>query len=142
MDYTEPMCEAIWHFENVATVMPYCRETNQWWKGYTDTVDLRGQELTANPRYVTCVKCLKKMKADGIRDIFTPKEVEVMRRVAKENHMMLPADEETAYACRTLALSGHVTRCLGFKNEELFFETVTGNNILKAFLEVYGDDYK
>lgn len=142
MEHTEPLCDAIWHFENVETVLPYCRDTSQWWKGYTDTVDLRGQELTANPRFVTCVKCLKKMKKNGIKDFFTAKEMEILKKVSSENHILLPEYEEGAAACYRLARSGHITMAVGFKNEELFFETVTGNNILKAFLEVYGDDYK
>lgn len=132
----------VWHYEHPDHPVAYCREIGKWWTGGSVIPDGRGQSITANPKFVTCTSCLKKMKANGIKSIFTPKEMEILKKVYRENHIPYPEDEETAIACRSLASSGHIARIIGFKNEVLFYETVTGNNAVNVILEVYGDEYK
>lgn len=142
METNEPATDVIWHFENQEYVIPYCREIDKWWTGYSVSNDARGVEITANPIYVTCTKCLRKMKENGIRNIFTKKEMEILKKARRENHFYLPEDQETADVCFRLSAKGLLCKISGFKNEVIFYETTTGNNSIKAVLEVYGDEYE
>lgn len=141
MKVEEIKADVIWHYENVDYAVPYCRKVDLWWQGYSISMDARGQDITSNPKFVTCVKCLKKMKKEGVKNIFSKKEIEILQKVSTKNHIM-PDSIETLITCRKLAKTGHLSEVIGFKNEILFYVTVQGNSSLKAILEVYGDEYK
>ena len=142
MRTNEAKADVIWHFENPEYITPYCREIDKWWTGYSVSNDARGTQTTANQVYVTCPKCLRKMKENGIRNIFTKKEMEILKKVQKENHIFLPEDQETAEVCFRLSSMGLLAEVLGFKDDVIFYETTIGNNSLNAVLAVYGEEYK
>lgn len=130
----------LWHFENTQYCIPYCRDVSHWWTGNSLTTDGRGQEITHNARFVTCLKCLKKMKENGIKNPFSKEELDLLKYLMENNHIGLPNDEEKAKMCYRLAASGHICHQLGFKNEVLFYETDTGNFAYNAVTTVYGEE--
>ena len=130
----------LWHFENLQFAVPYCRPTDSKWIAFSILGDGRTTNITANARFVTCTKCLKKMKENGIKDIFSKEELAILQKVRDNNHIQLPEDKKTAAICNRLASSGHISYQLGFRDEVLFYETDIGNSVYNAIAEVYGDE--
>lgn len=130
----------LWHFENTQYCIPYCRDLGDWWTGNSLSTDGRGQDITLNARFVTCLKCLEKMKKNGIKNPFSKEELELLKYLRDNNHIGLPEDEKKAEMCYRLAASGHVSYQLGFNDEVLFYETETGNFAYNAVSTVYGEE--
>lgn len=130
----------VWHFENTRFVIPYCRKTDSNWIAYSILGDGRTTNITANPRFVTCPRCLERMKENGIKNIFTKAELAILKDVFENNHIKLPKDKKTADICKKLANSGHLSYQLGFNDEVLYYETEIGNMVYNAITKVYGDE--
>lgn len=131
--------EDVWHFENTEWAIEYCRPVNKWTCRDIFS-DARDHNITANPRHVNCRKCLKKMKANGIKRPFSKEELELLKYLRDNNHIALPEDVEKADICYKLAASGHVSYQLGFRDEILFYETDIGNTVYNAVTMVYGEE--
>jgi hypothetical protein len=130
----------LWHFENTQFSIPYCRDASNWWTGCSLSTDTRGQDITPNPQFVTCTKCLKKMKANGMKNPFSKEELELLKYLRDNNHIALPEDIEKADICYKLAASGHAAYQLGYRDEILFYETDIGNTAYNAVTMVYGEE--
>lgn len=139
-DFDEP--HTVWHFENIQFAVAYCREIGIWWTGNSINLDARGQDITQNPKFVTCLKCLRKMKENGMPNPFSKRELAILKKVKENNHILLPKDKKDQIVCYRLAASGHLSEHLGFKDETLFYETDIGNTALGAVTEVYESEEK
>jgi hypothetical protein len=131
--------EDVWHFENIEWAIEYCRPVNKWTCREIFS-DARGHNITENPRFVNCRKCLEKMKANGIKRPFSKEELELLKYLRDHNHIALPEDIEKADICYKLAASGHAAYQLGYRDEILFYETDIGNTAYNAVTMVYGEE--